>query len=152
MLTEATMAADTLPRQPDSACASASNSPCFVIRFIVVSTLSTTAAAPGDAEYHARAGALLARIEATCDRWLDEDVIDIDTHRTGGLLELSFPDRSKVVVNMQPPLHEMWVAARAGGWHYRWDGQCWRDTRDGHELLQMLSRQASAQGGRSLKF
>jgi CyaY protein len=105
-----------------------------------------------EADYGRESRALLAHIEATCDRWLDEDVIDIDTHRTGGLLELVFPDRSKIVVNTQPPLHEMWVAAKAGGYHYRWDGRRWRDTRDGHELLEMLSRQASAQGGKALRF
>lgn len=105
-----------------------------------------------DADYVRETSALLARIEAACDRWLDEDVIDIDTHRTGGLLELVFPDRSKIVVNTQPPLQEMWLAARSGGYHYLWDGRAWRDTRDGHELLQMLSRQASAQGGRVLAF
>ncbi|MBL8340145.1 MAG: iron donor protein CyaY [Rubrivivax sp.] len=105
-----------------------------------------------EADYGHESSALLARIEAACDRWLDEDVIDIDTHRTGGLLELVFPDHSKIVVNTQPPLHEMWVAAKAGGFHYQWDGRGWRDSRDGHDLLEMLSRQASAQGGRSLRF
>ncbi len=120
------------------------------------STSTTTAArtrvALGEADYGRETGALLARIEATCDRWLEEDVIDIDTHRTGGLLELAFPNGSKIVINTQPPLQEMWLAARSGGYHYQWDGQAWRDTRDGHELLEMLSRQASAQGGRGLTF
>ena len=102
-----------------------------------------------DAEYQAQTQLLLAKIEAQADLWLQDDVIDIDTHRTGGLLELMFPDRSKIVLNTQPPLQEMWLAARSGGYHYQWDGRGWRDTRDGHELLQMLSRQASAQGGRN---
>ncbi len=124
--------------------------------------VSTPAPTPGttpsarvalsDADYGRETRALLAHIEATCDRWLEDDVIDIDTQRTGGLLELVFPDRSKIVVNTQPPLHEMWLAARGGGFHYQWDGACWRDTRDGHELLQMLSQQASVQGGRALQF
>lgn len=129
------------------------------MRGILVSTQAPTHGpqaaariAMSDADYVRETSALLARIEATCDRWLDEDVIDIDTHRTGGLLELVFPDRSKIVVNTQPPLQEMWLAARSGGYHYLWDGRAWRDTRDGHEFLQMLSRQASAQGGRALAF
>ena len=133
--------------------------PTSLMRGILVSTPAAPSSPPqvakpsfSDADYAREASTLLARIEAACDRWLDEDVIDIDTHRTGGLLELVFPDHSKIVVNTQPPLHEMWVAARSGGYHYRWDGQCWRDTRDGHELLEMLSRQASAQGGRALTF
>ncbi|MCW5634519.1 MAG: iron donor protein CyaY [Rubrivivax sp.] len=127
------------------------------MRGILVSTPAPATTPPQrvaltDAQYRRETEALLARVEAACDRWLQEDVIDVDTHRTGGLLELVFPDGSRIVVNTQPPLHEMWVAARAGGFHYGWDGRCWRDTRDGHELLQMLSRQASAQGGRELVF
>ena len=117
-----------------------------------IATGSHTRVPLGEADYTRETGALLARIEATCDRWLEEDVIDIDTHRTGGLLELAFPNGSKIVINTQPPLQEMWLAARSGGYHYQWDGQGWRDTRDGHELLAMLSRQASAQGGCALTF
>lgn len=105
-----------------------------------------------DAEYHRLTGEVLARIEATADRWLQDDVIDIDTSRTGGMLELTFPDRSKLIVNTQPPLHEVWLAARAGGFHYRWDGRQWVDTRDGSELFAALSRHASAQAGRALRF
>lgn len=110
------------------------------------------AVALSDAEYRRETSALLARVEATCDRWLQEDVIDIDTQRSGGLLELEFPDRSKIVLNTQPPLQELWMAARRGGFHYRWDGARWLDTRDGSELLAALSAEASAQAGRPLKF
>jgi CyaY protein len=105
-----------------------------------------------DAEYHRLTQALLAGIEATVDRWLQDDVVDIDSARTGGLLELTLPDRSKLIVNTQPPLHEVWLAARAGGYHYRWDGTRWVDTRDGTEFFDNLSRQASAQAGKSLRF
>jgi CyaY protein len=105
-----------------------------------------------DAEYHRLTSALLAAIEATVDRWLQEDVIDIDSHRTGGLLELSFPNRSKIVLNTQPPLHELWLASQAGGFHYRWNGGHWRDTRDGSDFFEALSREASTQGGTTLRF
>ncbi len=105
-----------------------------------------------DTEYERLTGELLARIEGTCDRWLQQDLIDIDTHRTGGLLELVFPDGSKIVVNTQPPLHEVWLAARRGGYHYRFDGTAWRDTRDGSEFIESLSQRASDQAGRALRF
>ena len=95
---------------------------------------------------------LLARIEAATDRWLQADVIDIDSQRTGGLLEMSFPDGSKIIVNTQPPLHEVWLAARDGGFHYRWVDGLWRDTRDGGEFIAALSRHASVQGGVALQF
>ncbi len=105
-----------------------------------------------DVEYHRLTGALLARIEATADRLLQDDVVDIDTQRTGGLLELSFPDGSKIVVNTQPPLHEVWLAARGGGFHFRHDGGRWLDTRDGAEFFSVLTRHASQQAGKALQF
>src|SRR5512136_1783904 len=104
-----------------------------------------------DAEYHRLTSELLGRIEATADRLLQDDVVDIDTQRTGGLLELSFPDRSKIVVNTQPPLHEVWLAARGGGFHYRFAEGAWRDTRDGSEFFEALSRHASAQAGKPVR-
>jgi CyaY protein len=103
-------------------------------------------------EYHERTSAVLASIEARVDAWLQEDVVDIDSQRTGGLLELSFPNGSKIVVNTQPPLHEIWIAARSGGFHYKFvDGQ-WRDTRDARELFDALSACASEQAAQALRF
>ena len=105
-----------------------------------------------DFEYHRLTAETLARVESTIDRWLQDDVIDIDTQRTGGLLELSFPGGSKIVINTQPPLHEIWLAARAGGYHFKRAGDAWRDTRDGREFFDRLSEEASAQAGCGLKF
>lgn len=115
-------------------------------------TADIPASSLSDSEYQALTQALLAGIEAQVDRWLQDDVIDIDSSRTGGLLELSFPNGSKIIVNTQPPLHEVWLAAKAGGFHYRWAGDHWADTRDGSEFLATLSQHASAQGGRALRF
>ncbi|MDE2368381.1 MAG: iron donor protein CyaY [Burkholderiales bacterium] len=109
-----------------------------------------TEPALSDARYDVETATLLARIEAAADRWLEEDIVDVDTHRTGGLLELSFPDGSKIVVNTQPPLHEVWLAARGGGFHYRWHEGRWLDTRDGSEFIAALTRHASAQAGKAL--
>jgi CyaY protein len=105
-----------------------------------------------DAEYRRLAGAALAAIEAAADGWLQEGLIDIDTQRTGGLLELVFPDDSRIVVNLQPPLHEIWLAARAGGYHYRHVQGRWLDTRDGSEFFAALSHHATVQGGCPLRF
>jgi CyaY protein len=105
-----------------------------------------------EAEYHRLSAAVLAGIEATADAWLQDDLIDIDSHRTGGLLELSFPNGSKLIVNTQPPLQELWLAARAGGFHFKRIGGEWRDTRSGEDFYAVLSAQASSQGGRPLGF
>ena len=83
------------------------------------SPATPAATALSDTEYQARTRAVLDAIEAQVDQWLDSDWIDIDTHRSGGLLEMSFPDRSKIIINTQAPLQELWLAAKAGGFHYR---------------------------------
>ena len=104
-----------------------------------------------DAEYHAKSSAVLAAVEARVDVLLQDDVIDIDAHRTGGLLELVFPNGSKIVLNTQPPLHEVWMAARAGGYHFKFVDGLWRD-REGREFFELLSVCATQQGGKPLAF
>ena len=105
-----------------------------------------------DTEYQAAAERVLASIERQCDEWLQQGVIDIDTHRAGSLVELEFPNGSKIVVNKQPPLHEIWLAARNGGFHFKRVDAAWRDTRDGVEFFVRLSEEASRQGGKTLQF
>jgi CyaY protein len=113
-------------------------------------TPATQATPLSDAEFNRLTDAVLAHIEAAMDRWLQHDVIDIDSQRSGGLLELSFPSGSKIVINTQPPLHELWLAARSGGFHFRYADGRWSDTRGGSEFFAALSRELSAQAGKSL--
>lgn len=105
-----------------------------------------------DADYEQRTRAVFAAIEARVDRLLEDDVIDIDAGRTGGLLELAFPNGSRIVVNTQPPLQEVWLAAQSGGFHFKAAGDAWVDTRSGREFFELLSACASEQGGRPLFF
>ena len=105
-----------------------------------------------DSEFLDRAEAALRAVETCCDRINDESDADIDNQRVGGMITLVFPNRSQIVVNLQKPLHEIWVAARSGGYHYKFDGQCWLDTKGQGELFESLSRYASEQSGQALSF
>lgn len=97
-----------------------------------------------DREFNTLADAALARIEAA----LEASGADIDFElAVGGVLEIEFADGSKIIVNRHGVAREIWVAARAGGFHFRWDGLVWRDTRDGVELMIKLSALASQQAG-----
>lgn len=99
-------------------------------------------------EFLDQAEATLNAIEQAMDRLNDEDVIDVECKRSGNVLEIEFLDNgTKIIINSQAPMKEMWVAARAGGYHYkRVEGQ-WINTRDGSELFAALSALAGAQGG-----
>ena len=105
-----------------------------------------------DLEYLDRAEALLATVEAECDRINEAGDADIDNQRVGGMVTLAFADNSQIVINLQKPLQELWLAARSGGYHYRFDGQHWMDTKGDGEFFAALSRDASAQSGQALRF
>lgn len=98
----------------------------------------------GEAEFIERADAALARIDAA----LEESGVDADVElKEGGVIEIEFADGSRMIINRHAVARELWVAARSGGFHFRWDGSAWRDTRDGGELFAALSRLVSAQSG-----
>jgi len=105
-----------------------------------------------DLEFMDRAEALLARVEAACDRINDETDADVDNQRVGGMVTLTFSNGTQIIVNLQKPLHEVWMAARAGGFHYKFDGAAWVDTKGNGEFFANLAKYASEQGGQALEF
>ena len=105
-----------------------------------------------DLQYQNQAESVLKAIEQTCDRLNDESDVDIDNQRTGGMITLSFSNQSQIIVNLQKPLQEIWMAARAGGFHYKFNGGQWLDTKDDREFFDNLSRYASEQAGQPLVF
>ena len=97
-----------------------------------------------EAEFDKLASETLERLREA----LGSSAAEIDLQEKGaGVLELEFEDGSKMVVNRHGAAREIWVAARAGGFHFRWQEGAWRDTRDGTELFAALSRLISGQGG-----
>lgn len=105
-----------------------------------------------DFEYSALADALLQHVEASCDRICEGSELDLDSQRSGGMVTLTFPDHSQIVLNKQAPLQELWLAARSGGYHFKFAADAWRDTKGQGELLGILSREASQQAGTALEF
>ena len=105
-----------------------------------------------DLEFLDRAELLLKAVELACDRINDSGMGDIDNQRVGGMVTLVFENRSQIVVNLQKPLHEVWLAARSGGYHFRWRDGLWEDSKGQGEFFAVLSRDASAQSGAALSF
>lgn len=102
-----------------------------------------------DAEFATLSGAALDRIE----QQLEASGADLDFDlAAGGVLEIEFADGSKIIVNRHAAAQEIWVAAKSGGFHFRHDGEVWRDTRDGEELMVKLSRLATAQAGEAVQL
>ena len=106
-----------------------------------------------ETEFLDLAEATLSRIEQAFDRLFEQDVVDVECKRSGNVLEIEFVDNgSKIIVNSQAPLQEMWIAARSGGFHYKRVGDEWRNTRDDSEFFASLSQYASEQGGAPVRL
>ena len=99
-----------------------------------------------ETEFHRSVDAVLERIERSVE---DSDV---DCDLEAGILTLTCPDDTRVIVNRQTPNREIWVAARSGGFHFTWRDGAWRDTRSGDELFASLTRILASQAGENIAW
>lgn len=102
-----------------------------------------------EAQFNAAADQMLANIERALDAC--ESALDYEL-RPGGVLELGFDDGSKIIINRHTAAREIWVAARSGGFHFKFENGRFVDTRDGRELMAALSALASQQAGQSIEL
>lgn len=100
-----------------------------------------------ETDFHRAVDAVLARIEGAIEQ---SDALDVDLE--AGILTVTCPDGSRVIVNRQTPNREIWVAARSGGFHFVFRDGAWRDTRGGEELFASLARIVASQGGEEVDF
>lgn len=107
-----------------------------------------------DTEYLALAEAVLNGVEASCDRINDTTDLDVDNQRVGSMITLTFENDTQIVINLQPPLHEVWLAARSGGFHYQWnaDTRQWLCSKNKTEFFADLTAYASTQSGDAMEF
>ena len=102
-----------------------------------------------ESEFHDIADQTIADIQDA----IDDSGADIDYEEVGGVLTLEFEDGSKIIFSKQPPALQLWMAARAGGFHFDYDyaQQQWIcDSGANEELFAMLSRLASEQSGENV--
>lgn len=105
-----------------------------------------------DTEFITAADSTLATIGEALDLALEDSDVDLDWSLNDGILEIECEDGSKLIVNRHVPNRELWVAARAGGFHFRARGGVWRDTRSGDELGASLTKLFATQAGLTVKL
>lgn len=94
-----------------------------------------------DSQYNLIAEDLLLAVEEA----IEECGVDIDYEGVGGLLTLTFKNSTKIIINKQAPLHEIWVATKFNGHHFSLSDELWTDKRGGGEFWQFLSAAVSKQ-------
>ena len=83
---------------------------------------------------------------------IEQQELDLDYESHGGLLSITFADNSKIIINKQPPLQQLWMATKFNGHHFEWRNGQWIDNRSGAEFWQLLTEVASMQAGSPLNF
>ena len=101
-----------------------------------------------ETEFLSLIDATLSQIEDVFETAGQRGDVDVECSRSGSLLDIEFlHNKSKIIINSQAAVSELWVAAKSGGFHYKHDGVHWRNTRDNSELMTVLAGIALAQGG-----
>lgn len=100
-----------------------------------------------ESDFHRAVDAVLERVETALG---EHDDLDVDSEE--GVLTVTCPDGSRIIVNRQTPNREIWVAARSGGFHFASREGAWRDTRSGEELFASLERLVASQAGVQVRF
>lgn len=88
--------------------------------------------------YHDACSQLFSAIEELAEAH------DADYDNNGNVIEITTGAEETIIINKQAPMHEVWLAARSGGRHYKLADGEWRDTRDDSPLLARLTQLLAA--------
>ncbi|WP_076415929.1 iron donor protein CyaY [Shewanella sp. UCD-KL12] len=105
-----------------------------------------------DTQFHLLADEMFQAIDEAIENAIDEQDADIDIDASGNVLQLEFEDRSKIVINKQEPLHQIWVATKEGGYHFSFVDGKWLDERNGGEFMPFVIAAITQQGGIELSI
>ena len=100
-----------------------------------------------DAEFHEIVDDFVMQLEDE----LEEFPEDLDIENSAGILNIEFPNGSTVVVSRQIANHEIWVAAKSGGFHLALKDEAWVCGTTSESLQDLLSRVVSEQLGRDVR-
>jgi CyaY protein len=69
---------------------------------------------------------------------IEDNYPDLDAQSQGAIVEIENDDGQKIIINQQTPMQEVWLASRSGGYHFKWNGATWVNTRDGADFWEFL--------------
>ena len=101
-----------------------------------------------ESEFMSRVDATLERIEEI----LDDAESDLDYESQGGMMTVKCENGSQIIFTRQPPVKQLWVAIRNGGFHFDHDGEQWLRDTDGASLTEVLTAAFVEQAGEDFDF
>ena len=102
-----------------------------------------------DAEFNRLVDEVFNRIEND----IDALQADIDVNISGNILYIEFLDQSEIIISRQTSSHEIWIAAKSGGYRLSiGSAQEWCCTSSKEDLPTLLSRLITEQSGFEVKM
>lgn len=96
-------------------------------------------------EFHAITDQLFNKIELFLDHFAEEQDIDIDYEINGNVITITFPNYSKIIVNTQEPLFQVWLATEKQGYHFDYSENDWVCTRTKQSFDKIFSQSVTDQ-------
>lgn len=88
---------------------------------------------------------LFNNIEVYLDDYSEEHDIDIDYETNGNVITISFPNSSKIIVNTQEPLYQVWLATSKQGYHFDYIDDQWICSRTNQNFKTIFSDSVAEQ-------
>ena len=71
---------------------------------------------------------------------IDELELDVDVDTSGGILTISHDQGGSIILSRQVAVKEIWVAARSGGFHLRFEAGRWFCEATAEDFKTLMNR------------
>lgn len=96
-------------------------------------------------QFHILTEQLFNSVELFLDNYAQEHDVDIDYETNGNVITISFPNGSKIIVNTQEPLYQVWLATSKQGYHFDYHDQQWICNRSDQTFDTIFSKAVKEQ-------
>lgn len=101
-----------------------------------------------DTEFHQLVDIQMTQIEQA----IDNSGADIDYDVSGNVMTLEFEDRSQIVINRQEPMHEIWLASKSGGYHFKYNDGEWICSKTSAELFALVKTECEKHANETIEW
>ncbi len=98
-------------------------------------------------QFHSLTEHLFSQIELFLDGYIARHDVDIDYETHGNVITISFENQSKIIVNTQEPLFQIWLATRKQGYHFDYQNNDWICNRTDQRFDQIFADAVNEQAG-----
>ena len=93
---------------------------------------------------------IILQIESILDKYSNS--IDIDYETQHHIMNIMFNNKSKIIINRQESLRELWLATINMGYHFQYHKNLWICNRSGKNFWTILSQSCSKQANAVIIF